>query len=68
MKTINKRVEDLEENNATKPILVLWGDWNDADICRVGDDGPVLAWEEAEERFGENNILIRVKYVDDWRP
>jgi len=68
MKTNKKRVEDLENGQSPlKPILILWGDWENKNICRVDESGPALAWDEAEKRFGSENILIRVKYVDDWK-
>jgi hypothetical protein len=67
MKTNKKRVEDLESGVGPKPILILWGDWKEPEKCRVGDNGPALAWDEAEKRFGSENTLIRVKYVVDWK-
>jgi hypothetical protein len=69
MKTIKTRVEDLEKRHETKPILVLWGDWNDETVCRAGDtQGEPMPWEDAKERFGNDYFLICVKYVEDWRP
>ena len=69
MKTINKRLDDLEERNGPKPILVLWGDWDDKTICHIGGmrSDETLPWEEAIERFSETNTLMCVNYVDDWR-
>jgi hypothetical protein len=67
MKTPKKRIEDLEDGQSPKPILILWGDWKDPDVCRVGDVDPPLPWDEAEKRFGSENTLIRVKYVVEWK-
>jgi hypothetical protein len=68
MKTNKKRVEDLENGQSPlKPILILWGDENDDAICRVDDDGPALAWAEAEEKFSEEYQLIAVRYVVEWK-
>lgn len=65
MKTINKRVEELENRGGPMPFLVLWGDRDNPDICRV--DGEALEWDDAIERFGSDNYVICVHYVDDWR-
>ena len=70
MKTINKRVEDLEERNqAAKPIVVLWGDWDDKTICHIGGmkADETMVWEDAIARFEDKHTLICVNYVDDWR-
>jgi len=69
MKTINKRVEALEERRAEKTILVLWGDWHDKTICHIGGmkAEETMPWEDAIARFQENHDLICVNYVDDWR-
>jgi hypothetical protein len=48
-----------------KPILILWGDAENPDVCRVGDDGVVLQWAEAEAQFGDEFTLICVQFVDD---
>lgn len=70
MKTINKRVEELETRHENKPILVLWGDWDNSEMCHVGGmlADETMPWEDAIERFEEKNTLICVNYVDDWRP
>jgi len=65
MKTIKSRIEDLEKRHENKPIMVLWGDWNDENLCRVGED--VFTWAEAKKRFENEHYLIFVQYVDDWR-
>jgi hypothetical protein len=68
VKTINKRVEDLENGQSPlKPILILWGDENNDAICRVDDAGQPLGWDNAIERFSQNHTVICVRYVDDWR-
>jgi len=69
MKTINKRIEDLENPQSDKPIMVLWGDWEDKTICHIGGmrSDETLLWEEAIEKFQEKHTLICVNYVDDWR-
>lgn len=65
MKTIKTRVEALERTKENKPILVLWGDLKDENICWVRKNS--FTWAEAEERFGNDYFLIRVQYVNDWR-
>lgn len=68
MKTVKKRIEELENGVGPKPILILWGDEENPYICRVGDEaGEVMLWAEAEEKFSQTNQLIAVRYVDDWR-
>lgn len=69
MKTINKRIEDLETRTEAKPIMVLWGDWDDETICHVGGmmAEETMVWDEAIERYQKDNVLICVNYVDDWR-
>jgi len=69
MKTIKNRIETLEERNGSKPILVLWGDWEDENICHIGGmrADETLPWPEAEERFGKTHDLICVHYVEEWR-
>jgi hypothetical protein len=67
MKTINKRVEDLENRGGPKPFLVLWGDRDNPDICRVDDDAEALEWDDAVERFSSDYYVICVRYVDDRR-
>jgi hypothetical protein len=62
MKTINKRLEALEEQTKPKDFLVLWGDRRNPDICRV--DGEVYSWPEAKQKFGEDYFLICVNYVE----
>jgi len=61
MKTINKRLKKLEERKPTD-FLVLWGDRDNPDICRV--DGEIFTWSEAEQRFGNDYVLMCVRYVD----
>jgi len=65
MKTINKRVEALENGVGSKPILVLWEDYENPDICR-DKDGEAFSWAEAEARYESEYTLICVRYVDDW--
>ena len=36
MKTIDRRIEDLEKPTSDNPVLVLWGDWDDKTICHIG--------------------------------
>jgi len=70
MNSINKRLDDLEERNqAAKPIMVLWGDWDDKTICHIGGmfGEETMPWEDAIERFESNHTLICVNYVEDWR-
>ena len=68
MKTIKKRIETLEERNGPKPFLVLWGDWDNPDICHVEvENGDPLPWASAKERFGQTHNLICVQYVEKWR-
>ena len=66
---INRRIEDLEKPGSDNPVLVLWGDWDNPDICRAGGmlSEETLPWDEAIERYQENYILMCVRYVDDWR-
>ena len=59
MKTINKRVEDLETGVGPKPIMILWGDMDDSNICRVDDVGEALLWDAAIERFVTLMIGVR---------
>jgi hypothetical protein len=70
MKTINKRVEELEERHETKPIMVLWGDWDDKTICHIGGmkAAETMPWEDAIARFESNNTLICVNYVEGMKP
>jgi len=69
MKTINKRVEELENRGGAMPILVLWGDLDNPDICRVGDDnGEIMAWAEAKKAHENTHTIICVRYVEDGRP
>jgi len=62
VKTIDKRIEELEKRKNPTDILVLWGDYDNPDICRLGDD--VFTWAEAEQRFGKDYVLICVKYAE----
>mgnify|MGYP001316076269 CR=1 FL=1 len=64
MQTINKRLEKLEEARKPTDFIVLWGDRDTPDICRV--DGEVFTWSEARRRFGEDYILMCVRYVENW--
>ena len=67
MKTINKRVEELENGHGPKPVLILWGDWDNPDICRAAKVGEAMQWDAAIERFSSDHMVICVRYVDDWR-
>jgi len=64
VKNIAQRIEELEHGHAEKPIMVLWGDWDDETICHLGGarSGDTMPWAEAKERFEPNNTLICVKY------
>ena len=66
MKTINKRLEDLEIGQTEKPILVLWGDWDNPDICRIGGmrSEETLLWSEAIERYQDDYVLFCVNWGD----
>jgi len=62
MKNIDKRIEELEKRKNPTDILVLWGDYDNPDICRVDDE--VFTWDAAKQRFGDDYVLMCVRYVE----
>jgi len=62
MPTTNRRLEKLEERKPQMGYLVLWGDADNPDICRV--DGEVFTWSEAKRRFGNDYVLMCVRHID----
>jgi len=64
MKTIRKRIEDLEECKPELPVLIAWEDLANPGLWIV--KGESITEAEIEARYS-NREIVRVIYVDDWR-
>jgi hypothetical protein len=51
--TLKRRVTSLENKTPELPIMVLWGDWDNPDLCYTNSDreGEPITWQAAEGKY-----------------
>lgn len=65
--TIKGRLNDLENRNHTRPMIVIYQDWDDPNQWHPGGrDADPMTRNEAEKKYSDHTI-IQVTHVNNWR-
>jgi len=71
MKTVKKRIDDLENQTHDKVVAVVSQNENDPDIWHDGPTyqrGPGMTWDQVLGKYPNDQYqIIKVVYVNNWR-